>query len=57
MRQGDIDGAIAAAERALHLAPPTVDMRPTLVRLAKLLELRQQRRERVSSGTHAADPP
>jgi tetratricopeptide (TPR) repeat protein len=57
MRQGDVDGAIAAAERALRLAPPTVDMRPTLVRLAKLRELRQQRRERVSSGTHAADPP
>jgi hypothetical protein len=32
-------------------------MRPTLVRLAKLLELRQQRRARVSSGAHAADPP
>jgi tetratricopeptide (TPR) repeat protein len=58
MRQGDVDGAIAAAERALRLAPPTVAMRPTLARLAKLLELRQKRDQRVNGGNHAvaADP-
>jgi hypothetical protein len=47
MRQGDIDGAINAAESALHLAPHGTDMRVTEVRLDKLKALRKQREERV----------
>lgn len=50
LKQGDIDGAIDAAERALRLAQHGVDMRPTQARLDKLEALRKKREQRIKAA-------
>jgi tetratricopeptide (TPR) repeat protein len=49
LAQGDIDGALDAGERALHLAPDGKDMTPTLERLDKVRALRRLREQRTKA--------
>jgi tetratricopeptide (TPR) repeat protein len=56
LKQGDIDGAIDAGERALRLAPHGVLLRATMVRLLKLEELRQKRDARIKGATNPPSP-